>query len=71
MNRLIEALQILEKYLDKETYEYKNPTCCLHDILITAVKGPVSDDDAIKLEELGFFVSEEYETWCSFDFGSN
>ena len=71
MNDLIEALQILSKYGNP-----KYPTHCEHDILsISADIDPskVSDEDKEKLEELGFFVTDELygeALICSYKFGS-
>ena len=74
MNDLIEALGIFKKYVpDQNSYEFKNPFNCEHDILIvTAVKvDDVSEEDAQKLDDLGFFKSEEFECFASFKFGSS
>lgn len=69
MDDLIEALQILKKY-SKDT---KYPTHCEHDILmVTAARDKdIPEEDAVRLEELGFDWSDEYECWCSFKFGSS
>ncbi len=67
MKELIEALQIFLKYAD-ETY----PTHCEHDILYILVNPVVvSDEDKIKLEELGFIPStDEIDCFISFKYGS-
>ena len=65
MKDLIEALQIFSKYSDT-----KYPTCCVHDVLLICVEEEISTEDAKRLEELDFFVSEEYDGWASFRFGS-
>lgn len=69
MTDLIEALQILLKYGNPNC-----PTHCEHDVLMICGIEPqdVSDEDKEKLEELGFFVSDEYgeEMFKSFKFGS-
>lgn len=72
MSKLIQALQILLKYGDPEY-----PTHCEHDELsICGIKpSMVTDDDKIKLDKLGFFVTEsEYvngdEFFMSFKYGS-
>ena len=67
MNDLIKALQIFAKY--KDVYE---PTCCEHDILLVVgiQQHTVSADDAKALDDLGFFWSDEYDSWASFRFGS-
>lgn len=64
MDELIKALQIFLKYGNPDY-----PTHCEHDEL-TIMIDPVivSEEDKIKLEQLGFEVSEEYFT--SFKFGS-
>ena len=74
MNDLIEALEIFKKYVpDQDSYKFKNPFHCEHDILIvTAVKiDDVSEEDAERLDDLGFFKSEEYDSFVSFKFGSS
>tara|TARA_R110000868_G_scaffold404685_1_gene683116 strand:- start:539 stop:742 length:204 start_codon:yes stop_codon:yes gene_type:complete len=66
MNDLIEALQILLKYGNPN-----NPTNCEHDELMVVIHpSNVSEEDIKKLDELGFFVNEEYECFSSFRFGS-
>ena len=67
MSKLIEALQIFVKYGDPE-----HPTACAHDTLVICGidPGAVSAEDLAKLLDLGFFVSEEYEGFASFKFGS-
>ncbi len=67
MENLIEALQILLKY-GNPPY----PTHCEHDVLtICGIHpGMVSEEDITKLDELGFFVSEEGNRFQSFFFGS-
>ena len=67
MSKLIEALQILLKYGDPAY-----PTHCEHDELTICGIDPedVSKEDKDRLDELGFFVSEEYGCFKSFRFGS-
>lgn len=67
MKELIEALTILGKYLDTSY-----PTHCEHDVLmIPAVKwSDLSEEDAKRLNELGFHNSSEFGCVCSFHFGS-
>ena len=71
MNDLIEALQILLKYGNPDY-----PTHCEHDILSISPDidpSDVSEEDKEKLEELGFFVSDNLcdgEGFCSYKFGS-
>jgi len=69
MKDLIEALQIFLKYGNPES-----PTHCEHDVLTICDINPddVSDEDKVKLEGLGFIISEEYGEECfqSFRFGS-
>jgi hypothetical protein len=68
MKELIEALQILLKY-GNPTY----PTHCEHDVLTIVGISPdlVSDEDKARLDELGFFVSNEYgDGFQSFRYGS-
>jgi hypothetical protein len=69
MSDLIEALQILLKYGNP-----KYPTHCEHDVLTIWGIDPsnVTEDDKEKLDELGFFISNEDGDECfrSFRFGS-
>lgn len=67
MKDLIEALQIFSKYA-----ETKYPTHCEHDVLMIMEvdEDSVTEDEAKRLDGLGFFWSEEYECWASFRFGS-
>ena len=67
MNDLIEALQIFRKYGNPE-----NPTNCSHDELFVDINPDlVSLEDTAKLDDLGFFVGEEYEEgFSSSRFGS-
>ena len=70
MKDLIKALEIFSKYTDA-----KWPTHCEHDILLITNKvkpDQVNDEDKTILEELGFFVTDEYgdEVFASFRFGS-
>lgn len=69
MKDLIEALTILLKYGNPP-----HPTNCEHDVLIICGIDPndVSIDDKDKLEELGFFITNEYGEpyFASYKFGS-
>jgi hypothetical protein len=68
MKQLIEALQIFLKY---GNLDY--PTHCEHDTLMICGIDPkiVSEEDIKKLDELGFFVGEEFpDTFISFRYGS-
>jgi hypothetical protein len=69
MEKLIQALQILLKYGNPDY-----PTHCEHDILTICGIEPldVSEEDIAKLDELGFFVGDEYgeEAFHSFRYGS-
>lgn len=65
MDELIEALQIFRKYGNKQ-----RPTHCEHDVLCVVGIDVVSDEDANKLNLLGFHWSAEYDSWVSFRFGS-
>lgn len=69
MKDLIQALEILLQYGNP-----KYPTHCEHDVLTICGIDPekVSDSDKKKLDELGFFVSDECGDKCfqSFHFGS-
>ena len=67
MEKLIEALQIFLKY-GNPTY----PTHCEHDEMTICGIAPdeVTEEDKAKLNELGFFCSEEDEYFKSFKYGS-
>lgn len=69
MENLIKALQILLRYGNPP-----HPTHCEHDILTISGIEPkdVSEEDKKILDELGFFVGNEYgdEAFHSFRFGS-
>lgn len=66
MKDLIEAFTIFLKY-GNPSY----PTCCVHDALLVRCTKEVSNEDAARLDELGFFWSDEYDSWASFRFGSD
>ncbi len=68
MEQLIEALNIFLKY-GNPSY----PTHCEHDVLIIVGIDPeqVSEDDKARLDELGFFVGQEWpDNFISFRYGS-
>lgn len=66
MNDLIEALTIFSKYTQD-----KYPTNCKHDELMIMVNpSVVSEEDISKLDDLGFFPSDDHEHFTSFRFGS-
>lgn len=68
MDQLIEALTIFRKYQN-----LRNPTNCSHDVLaiMGITKEEVSPEDQARLDELGFFWSEDEDGyWMSFRFGS-
>lgn len=67
MENLIRALQIFLKY-GNPPY----PTHCEHDVLciVGIDQDDVSQEDHAELDKLGFFVSEEYDCYISFRFGS-
>lgn len=69
MEDLIKALQIFLKYGNP-----KYPTHCEHDVLTICGINPidVSEEDKAELDNLGFFISDEYGDECfqSFKFGS-
>jgi hypothetical protein len=65
LSQLIEALQIFLKYGD-----IAYPTHCEHDEMTVCVDpAKVSDEDKKKLDELGFFESDE-DCFKSFKYGS-
>ena len=70
MNDLIEALSIMLKYGNPQS-----PTHCEHDVLqihLDIDPKKVSDEDRARLDELGFFVSNEGgdQHFRSFRYGS-
>jgi len=68
MKELIEAFQIFLKYNDTDY-----PTHCEHDVMIVRVvdnKKDISKEDRVRLKELGFRWSDEYESYCSTKYGS-
>ena len=67
MEDLIRALRIFMKYENRHA-----PTHCEHDILMIVGIDPnsVTPQDMTELDELGFFVSEEFDCFASFRFGS-
>lgn len=68
MKELIEALQIFAKYQENDY-----PTHCEHDTLhiMGITEEEVSEEDMKKLDELGFFYSEEDDGFISFKYGSS
>lgn len=66
MEDLIKALTIFLKYGNPH-----NPTNCSHDELFVDIDPElVSDEDKLALNELSFFVNDEYPGFSSFRFGS-
>lgn len=67
MKELIEALQIFLKYRNEQW-----PTHCEHDILMISsiTEDEVSEEDTIKLNNLGFSWNSEYDCWTSYKYGS-
>ena len=66
MKELIEALTIFAKYMSEDN---KYPTACEHDILyICGLEREISEEDAKRLEELGFFPNDD--GWASYRYGS-
>ena len=69
MEDLIKALQIFLKYGNPQY-----PTYCEHDILTIMEIDPekVSDEDKAELDDLGFFVGDEYgePSFHSYKYGS-
>lgn len=67
MNDLIEALTIFSKYTQD-----RYPSCCEHDeFMIMVDPSLVSEEDAAKLCELGFFPDDSNEYFVSYRFGSS
>ena len=68
MEDLIKALQIFLKYANE-----KYPTHCEHDVMMIGEidrKDIISEEDIEKLDELGFFWSDEYGSFISYRYGS-
>ena len=67
MDRLIKALNIFLLYGNPEY-----PTHCEHDTLYIVGIDPneVSEEHKKELDELGFFINEEQDGFCSFHYGS-
>lgn len=69
MKDLIEALRIFLKYKNSDC-----PTHCEHDVMYIMDIDPdeVSHEDKKRLDELGFFVGNEFgeEVFMSYKFGS-
>jgi len=66
MKDLIEALTILLKYGNPQF-----PTHCEHDELYVDIDSKkVTEDDKKRLDELGFFPSENLSGFTSYRFGS-
>jgi|WetSurMetagenome_2_1015567.scaffolds.fasta_scaffold1271578_2 hypothetical protein len=66
MNELIQALTIFLKY---RNLDY--PTICEHDVLIIAgVPKALSEEDSNAVTDLGFYWSDNYDSWVSTKFGS-
>ncbi len=67
MKDLIEALTIFAKYANR-----RSPTHCEHDTLcvVGISEDAVSAEDKARLAKLGFSWSLEFDSWCSFRFGS-
>lgn len=66
MKDLIEALTIFSKYNSGDIIH------CEHDVLMVGYIDylDVSKEDIERLDELGFFPSDEYESFISYRFGS-
>ena len=72
MNELIEALMILSKYLTEKDYAYKWPTNCHNgELRVRVHPKDVSDEDEIRLQELGFQPDYYYGNFVSIKYGSN
>jgi hypothetical protein len=67
MEKLIEALQIFLKYKNEDY-----PTHCEHDelMIMGITEEEVSEEDKVKLNELGFHWNSGSECWISFRYGS-
>lgn len=67
MKKLIQALQIFQKYKDLDY-----PTGCEHDTMyiMGISKEEVIQEDIIELEELGFVWSDSDDCFYSFKYGS-
>lgn len=73
MKDLIEALTILSKYVEDDSYQSNYPTNCSHDVMWFNVDPAlVSDEDKKRLEELDLNVGDgDFEGgFYSYKFGS-
>ena len=74
MKELIEALQIIDKYIETD-YSRKYPFSCEHDIIyVTAIDDPgkISQKDLERLDALGFcYEPDVYEYLVSYRYGSS
>lgn len=72
MNELIEALTILSKYLTEKDYAYMYPTNCYDgEMRVSVHPKNVSDEDEIRLQELGFQPDYYYGNFVSVKYGDN
>ena len=67
MKNLIEALNIFLKYANEDY-----PTHCEHDVLwiVGVTEDQVTEEDKVRLIELGFFYSYNDNSWQSYKYGS-
>lgn len=72
MDDLIEALNILKKYNNPNSYTSKNPFHCEHDELSVFVDrfDEITEEDFAKLDELGFLKSYDEDHFISYRYGS-
>ena len=72
MDELIEALNIFKRYLNKEDYAYTWPTNCYNgEMRVSVHPKNVSDEDELRLQELGFQPDYYYGNFVSIKYGSN
>lgn len=66
MKDLIQALKIFEKYIGDKKY----PTWAEHEIFgVVCPIEKMSEEEIKKLEELGFYWNEEYNSFYSYKYG--
>lgn len=71
MDDLIEALTIINEYITDD-YSKKFPTVCQYEIfLIPSIESfnGMKEEHVKRLQELDFFISEEFDCLASFRYG--
>lgn len=70
MDDFIQAMEVFLRYLDSDSWQYRYPFQCEHDVLFVMVDPElVSDVDMALLDNLGFRPSDS-DSFQSYRFGS-